>query len=201
MVSEEEIKEIKGKVAEGKILTRVIIEIVGKPKEHVDKALRVVIDNIKEQKNIEIVEKKLFNAEKQEEMFSAFTELGVLFKDIQALIGFCFDFMPSSVEILDPEKLSFNSNEFAGLINDLLSKIHQMNLKLVQNNTEKKVLEKNLVNVLKNTVMVLLNIKSMQLKQLSKNSGINEKELKLLLDSMIKEKIIDFKEKIYSLKK
>ena len=201
MVSEEEIKEIKGKVAEGKILTRVIIEIVGKPKEHVDKALRVVIDNIKEQKNIEIVEKKLFNAEKQEEMFSAFTELGVLFKDIQALIGFCFDFMPSSVEILDPEKLSFNSNKFAGLINDLLAKIHQMNIKLVQNNTEKKVLEKNLVNVLKNTVMVLLNIKSMQLKQLSKNSGINEKELKLLLDSMIKEKIIDFKEKIYSLKK
>ena len=200
MVSEEEIKEIKGKVAEGKILTRVIIEIVGKPKEHVDKALRVVIDNIKEQKNIEIVEKKLFNAEKQEEMFSAFTELGVLFKDIQALIGFCFDFMPSSVEILDPEKLSFNSNEFAGLINDLLSKIHQMNLKLVQNNTEKKVLEKNLVNVLKNTVMVLLNIKSMQLKQLSKNSGINEKELKLLLDSMIKEKIIDFNNEVYSLK-
>ncbi len=200
MVSEEEIKEIKGKVAEGKILTRVIIEIVGKPKEHVDKALRVVIDNIKEQKNIEIVEKKLFNAEKQEEMFGAFTELGILFKDMQALIGFCFDFMPSSVEILDPEKLSFNSNKFAGLINDLLAKIHQMNLKLVQNNTEKKALEKNLVNVLKNTVMVLLNIKSMQLKQLSKNSGINEKELKLLLDSMIKEKIIDFNNEVYSLK-
>jgi len=200
MVSEEEIKEIKGKVAEGKILTRVIIEIVGKPKEHVDKALRVVIDNIKEQKNIEIVEKKLFNAEKQEEMFSAFTEIGILFKDMQALIGFCFDFMPSSVEILDPEKLSFNSNKFAGLINDLLAKIHQMNLKLVQNNTEKKALEKNLVNMLKNTVMVLLNIKSMQLKQLSKNSGINEKELKLLLDSMIKEKIIDFNNEVYSLK-
>ena len=200
MVSEEEIKEIKGKVAEGKILTRVIIEIVGKPKEHVDKALRVVIDNIKEQKNIEIVEKKLFNAEKQEEMFSAFTEIGILFKDMQALIGFCFDFMPSSVEILDPEKLSFNSNKFAGLINDLLAKIHQMNLKLVQNNTEKKALEKNLVNMLKNTVMVLLNIKSMQLKQLSKNSGINEKELKLLLDSMIKEKIINFNNEVYSLK-
>jgi hypothetical protein len=200
MVSEEEIKEIKGKVAEGKILTRVIIEIVGKPKEHVDKALRVVIDNIKEQKNIEIVEKKLFNAEKQEEMFGAFTELGILFKDMQALIGFCFDFMPSSVEILDPEKLSFNSNKFAGLINDLLAKIHQMNIKLVQNNTEKKALEKNLVNMLKNTVMVLLNIKSMQLKQLSKNSGINEKELKLLLDSMIKEKIIDFNNEVYSLK-
>ena len=75
-----------------------------------------------------------------------------------------------------------------------------MNIKLVQNNTEKKALEKNLVNMLKNTVMVLLNIKSMQLKQLSKNSGINEKELKLLLDSMIKEKIIDFNNEVYSLK-
>ena len=54
--------------------------------------------------------------------------------------------------------------------------------------------------MLKNTVMVLLNIKSMQLKQLSKNSGINEKELKLLLDSMIKEKIINFNNEVYSLK-
>jgi len=200
MVSEEEKREIKGKVDEGKILTRVIIEIVGKPKEHVDKALRVVIDNIKEQKSIEIIEKKLFNAEKQGEMFSAFSELGILFKNMQALIGFCFDFMPSSIEILDPEKLSFNSNNFAGLTNDLLAKLHQMNLKLVQNNTEKRALKKNLVNMLKNTVMILLNIKSMQLKQLSKSSGINEKELKLLLDSMIKEKIINFNDEVYSLK-
>ncbi|PIN77795.1 hypothetical protein COV14_05120 [Candidatus Woesearchaeota archaeon CG10_big_fil_rev_8_21_14_0_10_33_12] len=109
--------------------------------------------------------------------------------------------MPSSVEILDPEKLNFNSNEFAGLINDLLAKLHQMTLKVVQNNIEKKSLKKNMLNMLKNTVMILLSIKSMQLEQISKSSGINEKDLKPLLDSMVKENIINFKEGLYSLKK
>ena len=200
MVSEEEKKEIKGKVAEGRILTRIIIEIVGKPKEHIEKALKVVVEKIKEEKDIKIVEEQIFNAEKQEEMFNVFAELGILFNNMQALIEFCFDFMPSSIEILDPEKISLDSNKFAGLINDLLAKLHQMNLNLVQNNAEKKALKKNMLNMLKNTVMILLNIKSMQLEQLSKSSGVNEKDLKPLLDSMVEEKVIDFKEGIYSLK-
>ena len=201
MISEEEKSEIKGKVAEGKILTRVIIEILGKPKEHIEKALRIVVEKIKEQKDIKVVEEKLFDAEKQEEMFSIFAELGVLFMDIETLVGFCFDFMPSSIEILDPQKLSFDSNDFAGLINDLLTKLHQMTFKVVQNDTEKKVLKKNMLNMLKNTVKILLNIKSMQLEQISKSSGITEKDLKPLLDSMVKENMINLKEEVYSLKK
>jgi len=201
MVSEEKKKEIKDKVAEGRILTRIIIEIVGKPKEHVEKTLRVVIDKIKEQQDIKIVEEKLFDAEKQEEMFSTFAELGILFKNMETLVGFCFDFMPSSVEILDPKKLGFESNDFAGLINDLLTRLHQINLKVVQNNFEKKALKKNMLNMLKNTVMILLSIKSMPLEQLSKSSGVNEKDLKPLLDSMVKENIIELKEGVYSLKK
>ncbi|HHI04085.1 MAG TPA: hypothetical protein ENL45_00890 [Candidatus Woesearchaeota archaeon] len=201
MVNEKEKREIKGKVDEGRILTRIIIEIVGKPKEHIEKALKVVVEKIKEEKDIEIVEEQIFNAEKQEEMFNVFAELGILFNNMQTLIEFCFDFMPSSIEILDPEKLSFDSNKFAGLVNDLLAKLHQMNLNLVQNNAEKKTLKQNMLNMLKNTVMILLNIKNMQLEQLSKSSGVNEKDLKSLLDSMIKEKIIDLKEGVYSLKK
>jgi len=201
MVSEEEKREIKEKVAEGQIVTRVIIEIVGKPKEHIEKALKIVVEKIKEEKDIEVIEEKTFNAEKQEEMFGTFAELGILFNNLQKLVEFCFDFMPSSIEILDPEKLSFDSNKFAGLINDLLAKLHQMNLKVVQNNAEKNVLKKNMLNMLKNTVMILLSIKTMKLEQLSKSSGINEKDLKSLLDSMVKENIIDIKEKIYSLKK
>ncbi len=201
MVTEEKKSEIKGKVAEGKILTRVIIEIVGKPKEHIEKALKIVVEKIKEEKDIQIVEEKVFDAEKQEEMFSTFAELGILFKNMQTLVGFCFDFMPSSIEILDPEKLSFDSNQFAGLINDLLTKLHQMTFRVIQNDAEKKALKKNMLNMLKNTVMILLNIKSMQLEQISKSSGINEKDLKPLLDSMVKENIINLKEEIYSLKK
>jgi len=58
-----------------------------------------------------------------------------------------------------------------------------------------------MLNMLKNTVMILLSIKSMQLEQISKSSGITEKDLKPLLDSMVKENMINLKEEVYSLKK
>ena len=36
--------------------------------------------------------------------------------------------MPSSVEILDPDKLSFESKNMDNLLNDLLSKLHQQSM-------------------------------------------------------------------------
>jgi ketopantoate reductase len=201
MVSEEDKKKIKEEVEEGKILVRTIIEIVGKPKEHVDKSLKVVVEKIKEQKGLEVVDEKAFSAEPHEKLFSAFVELGILFKNIDSLIGFCFDYMPSSIEIMDPEKIHFNSNEFAAVLNDMVGRLQQINVNATQTNIEKKSLKKNMLNMIRNTVMILLNFKNMNLEQLSKSSGVEEKSIKPLLDSMVEEKVIKLDEGVYSLKK
>ena len=38
--------------------------------------------------------------------------------------------MPSSLEILEPKGLRLETNQFAGLINDLLARLHQIDMVL-----------------------------------------------------------------------
>ena len=52
MAKEKEKINIKEKVAEGAIYTRLIYEMYGKPKENVDKAIELLVENFKRMDNI-----------------------------------------------------------------------------------------------------------------------------------------------------
>ena len=49
---------------------------------------------------------------------------------VENLIGFCFDFMPSSIEILEPNNLSMEIQEIGDLLNDLLARLHKYDMAL-----------------------------------------------------------------------
>ena len=95
--------------------------------------------------------------------------------------------------------IGFRSNELAAVLNDMVGRLHQINAMATKTNFEKKSLKMNMLNMLRNTVMILLNFKDMNLEQLSKSSGVKESDLKPLLDSMVKEKKINLNDNIYSL--
>ncbi|MDD5086480.1 MAG: hypothetical protein PHV16_01880 [Candidatus Nanoarchaeia archaeon] len=201
MDEKENKKTMKHDSDEGKILVRAIVEIVGKPKEHVENSLKVVVEKIKEGKDLKIIDEKIFDAEPYEKMFSAFVELELLLNNIDSLIGFCFDYMPSSLEIVEPEKMKFNSNELAAVLNDMVGKLQNINVRATQNNIEQQSIKKSMFNLLKNMMLILLKFKDMDIEHLSKNSGVDAKALKPILDSMINEKLIELKDNIYSMKK
>ncbi len=201
MDEKENKKTVRQNIDEGKILVRAIVEIVGKPKEHVEEALKVVIKKIKEEKDLKVVDEKVFNAEPYEKMFSAFAEMEFLLGSIDSLVGFCFDYMPSSLEIIEPEKLKFNSGELASVLNDMIGKLQNINVRATQSDMEQKSLKKNMIKVIRNMILILLKSKDMDIRELSKNSGIDEKNLEQLLNVMAKENVIILKEGVYSLKK
>ncbi len=201
MDEKENKKTIRLDVDEGKILVRAIVEIVGKPKEHVEESLKVVIQKIKEEKDLKVIDEKVFNAEPYEKMFSAFAEMELLLGSIDSLVGFCFDYMPSSIEIMEPEKLKFNSGELASVLNDMVGKLQNINVRATHANIEQKSLKKNMLKVIRNMVLILLRSKDMSIAELSKHSGIDEKNLGQLLNVMVKENIVSLNEEIYSLKK
>jgi hypothetical protein len=60
-----------------------------------------------------------------ERMWSGFLEIELLIDRLATLIGVCFDFMPSSVEIIEPEKLSEDSEYMSDVLNDLTARLHQ----------------------------------------------------------------------------
>ena len=168
-----------------KVTARVIIEVVGKPEEHVKKALEIVIKKIKEEEGIKVKEEKSFKPKEVDKFFSTFAELVIEFKNPNQIISFCFDYMPSSIEIIDPEELALRSNELAGLLNDLLTKLHSISMRLANINAENQILRRNTEGLLKNLIMTVLE-KPRTIEELSKAIGIDPKELEPYIEGYVK---------------
>src|SRR3989338_6049059 len=83
---------------------KIIIEILGKPKEHVEKTIRDYVETIKKDSGFIVMNSDFADAdEKEGGLWASFVELDIVIKGLPKLIAFCFDYMPSSVEILKPE--------------------------------------------------------------------------------------------------
>ncbi len=184
------------------IRTRVIIEILGKPREHIEKTLREYIENIKQNGNFMVLNTEIAEAKQQEnEVWSSFTELELVFKSLPSLIGFCFDYMPSSVEIMKPEKLTLTNIELADITNDLQARLHNVDMSTKELAMENKFLKRNLKISLQNSILVLLKMNKLSKEQISKFTGIDIKEIGHFLDEMEKEGQIKKEGEIYELKK
>ena len=185
-----------------KVRSNIILEILGKPKEHVDNALKMYIEKIKDDDNAAIIlNEKIHNSVEQKDgFFSAFAELEIISEDLQALIGFCFDYMPSSVEIVAPEEMIMKQVEITNTINDLQAKLHNLDMAIKTTRSENDFLRRNMNSLVRNLVVVSLKHKPMKLDALSKLTGINDEELKKFMDALIKLEKIKEENDIYSLK-
>lgn len=125
------------------ITIRAIIEVIGKPKDFVEKVIKGVVNKIKEEKKV--IKYKIFEAEeKKDNVFSGFTEIELEFKNFDDLSLFCFQFMPSSVEILKPDKFNIDSKEVENFLNDILGKLHHNDMMLKKLGLENQMLRKRL---------------------------------------------------------
>ena len=106
-----------------KFEVRFIIEVAGKPVENVQKALEKVQEQLEGSDKFKLVdcslEKPVLNEENS--LFSGFLDVEAKFKSASDLLGFIVDYTPTSIEIIEPEKVSFDSSDFAGLLNDVSS--------------------------------------------------------------------------------
>ena len=75
------------------IKCRAMIEVLGKPKEHVEQALKGYIERIRGDKNYQVFKSEVYDSEEKEDGFwVTFGELEFSAKDIPSVIGF-FGFM------------------------------------------------------------------------------------------------------------
>ncbi len=118
-----------------KIKIHTIIEIAGSPKEHVESTINKMMDIMKENKNLNILKKEIAEAEKIDlpaevknaqdiEVFSAFAELEIEMPNLEEIMGFCYTFMPSSLEIMEPESITMTQKDLENSLGDLLGKLH-----------------------------------------------------------------------------
>lgn len=184
---------IQEKLEKGHIHAKVIIEIGGKPKDYVDKALNDLIGKIKEHTDYTILNSEINEAKEmkeQKDMFLAFAEMEILAKDISSLAGFCFDYMPSSIEILAPQEMKISALHFSHIINDLQGKLHKLDMGIKQSVNENRFLQKNIHLLLRNLVTIIIGKKGRTVDFISKLAGMEEKEMKIFLDNLVKKEAL-----------
>jgi hypothetical protein len=120
--------------------TKAIIEVAGAPKEHIENVIKEIVEKIKNEKDIERF--KIFEAQEKDKMFFTFTEIEINFKNFEEISGFCLDYFPSSIEILE-EDVNVKREELENTLNDLLAKLHQYDMTLKNLKAENIMLKKN----------------------------------------------------------
>ncbi len=128
------------------IKARVIIEVVGMPIDHVRETLNNLIEKIKDDKSLVLEKQEIFEPVELPEMklFSTFVEADIKFTNMEKLIGFCFDFTPSSVEVLEPFSFIFDARFLNGLLNDIVMKLHRYTMLIRNLDAEYALLKKQL---------------------------------------------------------
>lgn len=111
---------------------RTIIEILGAPEDHVNNTMKLILNKLDESPGIKVVKKDLFKAKriKDKPFWSTFVEIEMNVASMDTLIGFCFDFLPSSVEILNTEELGIKNKDTTDFLNELLGRLHQYDMTL-----------------------------------------------------------------------
>ena len=111
-----------------KLKARLVIEIMGRPPEHIKEALEMMVDRISSEKGVLILNKNFHEpkkAEKAENLFTAFVDLEAEFANVQLFFAVITGYMPSHIEIYEPDKLNFNVSELNSFSNFIVSRMHR----------------------------------------------------------------------------
>ncbi len=183
---------IKEHIQKGFIHTRVVLEIIGKPKEHVEKAINGYIEKINKNENLIIIAKQVSEIKqvKDKDLFSVFSELEILVKGFKSLTQFCFNYMPASIEILEPNRLIVDANKMTNLFNDFQGKLHKADFLAKSLQQQNNLLVKNFDGLIKNMLVILLKDKGMTLENISRYTGLKPEDIIKIIEGLIKEKKI-----------
>jgi hypothetical protein len=182
-------KELNEFISKGYVLCRVIFEMAGNPKEHIEKTLRNYINNIKEDPDYIFIKEYNAPCEEMDGVWSTFNESEILVANFEKLNILCFNLSPASIEILRPESITITHKKLGEWYNDLLSKIHEVGITVKNLTGEGDLLKVNLSRSIKNCVILALDAPK-SAAAVAERVGIDAEHLQPFLDSMIKDKIL-----------
>lgn len=125
-----------------KIVVRAMIELAGFPKENIEKGIKSISEQLDKAPEIKVISKEIAEVKEVKKMWAAFIETELEFIDINDILLFNMQFLPSSVEILEPDKITLDTNKFSDFMNTMQAKLHEYNTVLSKLIIKNKILEK-----------------------------------------------------------
>lgn len=131
-----------------KIRASMILEVLGKPAEHVEETLKTLVTKIGEEKGVELKESKINKPKeldgKQAGFFTSFAEVEVEVEEMMQLVMLMFGYMPSHVEVIEPHLVALTNSSWAEILTAITQKLHAYDEIARITQIEKQVLEKKL---------------------------------------------------------
>lgn len=115
-------------MANKEITALMIVEVMGRPPEYLKEAIEKHISQLDNRKDVKLVSSKISDTKKideEKDLYSSFAEVEVRVSGLGRLLDLVFEFMPSSIEIVDPENLELNCQETTMFLNDLAGRLHK----------------------------------------------------------------------------
>jgi hypothetical protein len=183
------------------ILCRAVIEVLGKPKEHIVKTINSYVEKMEADDKYSIKSKEVAEVKKQEDsdLWVTFGEVEFTVKSVNDLISFCFDYMPSMIEVISPAENELSNYDLSQLLNDMQARLHHVDMVAKQMKNKYDILNSSMRSLLKNYIQILLSKKSLTLKQLSTLTGVRDELLGDFLDILLDEGKVDLNGEVYSL--
>ncbi len=104
-----------------------VLEMIGRPPEHMTETLEKIITRIDEEKGVVIKKKKINEPvpmKEQKDFFTTFAEIEVEVEEILYLVVLMFKYMPSHIEIIEPELIALTNNGWNDILNELTRRLH-----------------------------------------------------------------------------
>lgn len=104
-----------------------ILEILGKPAEHLTETLNKLIKGIDEEKGVKVVEKKIkepVELKDEKGFYTTFAEVEVEVEEILQIAMLMFKYMPANVEIIEPELIALANNGWSEIFSELTRRLH-----------------------------------------------------------------------------
>jgi hypothetical protein len=133
-----------------KINAILILEIIGRPPEHLVGSLEGIAKQIGEEKGVKVLGKKInppVIMKEQKDFYVSFMEVEAEIEEILSLAILMFKYMPAHVEIISPQNLTLTNAGFNDLFNELTRRLHGYEeiARILQ--TEKMILENQLKTI------------------------------------------------------
>lgn len=110
-----------------KIKARLIIEILGRPAEHIKESLTSLVLRLDTEKGVTILEKTIHDpvpVKESKDLFTTFAEVSAEFDSVPVFLGVVFAYLPSNIEVIEPSEISITNTDLSDLASRITQRIH-----------------------------------------------------------------------------
>ena len=162
--------------------------------------MALVVSNMKKDDRWKVLKDEISQAEESESMFSIFSSCEIEFNSMVDIFAYCFEYMPSSIEVEEPHEFNTSSNTVTSWLNDFAGRLHQTDMIAKRVRADNEMLQRNTSQLFRNFLTYAIKNGKKTDDELSKVFGIPLQDVPRFTEPFINEGWVEKKEGEYHLK-